>query len=49
MTFNFTELTAQEVDVIANALGQRPFVEVHQLLVKIQKQVSEQQTPKTEE
>lgn len=49
MTFNLTELTAQEVDLIATALAQRPFIEVHQILAKIQNQVNVQQTPKTEE
>ena len=45
--FNLTELTAQEVDLIATALAHRPFIDVHQLLAKIQTQITEQQKPKT--
>lgn len=36
-------LSAQEMDKVANALGQRPYVEVAQLLQKIAQQIGDQQ------
>jgi hypothetical protein len=36
-------LNAKEMDTIANALGQRPYVEVAQLLQKIGQQITQQQ------
>lgn len=36
-------LTAQEMDKVANALGQRPYVEVAALLQKIAQQIGQQQ------
>jgi hypothetical protein len=47
--FTFT-VTAQEVQVIGNALSQRPFAEVNALLAKLQAQVNAQTVvPPTEE
>lgn len=36
-------LSAQEMDKVANALGQRPYVEVAQLLQKMGQQIAQQQ------
>lgn len=35
------ELSVQEINIVLNALGQRPFVEVAELVVKVQKQAQE--------
>lgn len=37
------KLTGKELDIVANALGQRPYVEVAQLLQKIGQQIQAQQ------
>ena len=38
-------LTSKDMDIVANALGQRPYVEVAQLLQKISQQVQAQNQP----
>jgi hypothetical protein len=38
-------LTAQEWDIIGNALGQRPFAEVAVIIQKLQTQIQAQQQP----
>ncbi len=43
MQFTFTDLTGPEVDLIATALGQRTWVEVNALMIKLQIQVKVQQ------
>ena len=40
------ELTSQEWTYILNVLGQRPFIEVTELIAAIQKQAVDDQTPK---
>jgi hypothetical protein len=39
------KVTGKEMDVIANALGTRPYIEVAQLLQKLSLQIKEQQHP----
>lgn len=39
------KLTSKDMDIVANALGQRPYVEVAQLLQKISQQVQQQNQP----
>lgn len=41
MNFTF-KLTQQEADGVLNALGQRPYLEVFQLIAKFQQQAGEQ-------
>ncbi len=36
------EFTTEEVNTILNALGQRPFIEVHRLIDSIQRQAQQQ-------
>ncbi len=36
------ELTTEEINTILGALGQRPFIEVHQLIAKIRHQAQQQ-------
>jgi hypothetical protein len=38
-------LSSQKMDIIANALGQRPYIEVAQLLQDIGQQIKAQQEP----
>lgn len=40
------ELTSQQWTYILNVLGQRPYIEVAELIVEIQKQAVDDQTPK---
>lgn len=40
------ELTPQQWTYILNVLGQRPYVEVVELIAEIQKQAVDDQTPK---
>lgn len=43
---NFTiKLTDKQLDIIGNALGQRPYVEVVELISEMHLQVREQQKP----
>ena len=39
------EFSEQELNIIFNALGQRPFVEVAQLVGRLQQEVQQQATP----
>ncbi len=41
--FTFTDLSGQEVDLISTALGQRTWLEVNALMIKLQIQVKAQQ------
>ena len=41
-------INAQELQIISNAIGNRPFIEVNTLIAKLQKQVLEQEQPKPE-
>lgn len=38
-------LSSKNMDIIANALGHRPYIEVAQLLQEIGQQIQAQQTP----
>ena len=40
------KLTPQEIQIIGNALGERPFKEVGALIAKLDAQLAEQQKPK---
>lgn len=39
------KLSPAKMDIIGNALGQRPYAEVYQLLGEISQQLRDQQTP----
>ena len=43
------EFSEQELNIIFNALGQRPFVEVAQLVGRLQQEVQQQVTPRAAE
>ena len=39
------KVTESQLDIIGNALGQRPYAEVAQLIAELQKQTMDQQKP----
>jgi hypothetical protein len=45
MTFDLTE---QEANMVLQALAAQPYSSVYQLIAKLQRQATEQQTPKPE-
>lgn len=49
MTYSLSELSEQELNSIINALAQQPYIQVYQLIDKMQKQFAVQQMAQTSE